>query len=122
PARDPGPAEHDVGLGLVRNDDRAAPHPGQRCRLHGARWTLTGGPRRERPIRGSERAAGIEGASEHENGAAGADRRAVVRAHLLDRRRTHDRLVADRTGAERMTGRIRELAPGLVGHAARVLL
>jgi len=46
----------------------------------------------------------------------------MVRAHLLDRRGPHHVLVADRTGAERMARRIRELAPRLVRDAARVLL
>ena len=46
----------------------------------------------------------------------------MVRTHLLDRRGSHDRFVAERARAERMAGRIRELAPRLIGHAPGVPL
>ena len=46
----------------------------------------------------------------------------MVRAHLVDGRRPHDLLVTDGPGPERVARRVRELAPGLVRHAAGVLL
>src|SRR5205823_3986068 len=79
-------------------------------------------PAAERALRDLEGAVRVECAGEHEHRAAGADGAAMVCAHLVDRRRAHDVLVADRPRAERMAGGIRQLAPGLVDDATGVLL